>query len=194
MHKLSFPKHVSSTTFLLESIHFDVWGPAPIVFVLEHRFYVIFVDDFTHFTWLFQLKHKSDVFSVFLHFKSLVENQFNTKIKALRSYGGGEFVNKKFKAFCLDNGISYQLSCPYTLQQNEVSERKHRQIVETGLAMLHKTNLPLSYQSYAFSIVVYLLNRISSSVLNFVSPWQKLYLKKPSFQALKVFGCASFPF
>ena len=74
MHKLSFPKHVSSTTFTLESVHSDVRGPAPIVSVLEHKFYVIFVDDFTRFTWLFLLKHKSDLFSVFLHFKPLVEN------------------------------------------------------------------------------------------------------------------------
>ena len=60
--------------------------------------------------------------------------------------------------------------------------------------MFHKTNLPLSYWSYAFSIVVYLLNRIPSSILNFVSPWQKLYLKKPPLQVSRVFGCACFPF
>ena len=132
MHKSSFPKHVSSTTFPLELVHSDVWGPTPIVFVLEHRFYVIFVDDFTRFAWLFLLKQKSNVFSVFVHFKSLVENQFNTKIKTLRSDGGAEFVNHKFKAFCLDNGISHQLSCPYTPQQNGMAKRKHRYIVETG--------------------------------------------------------------
>ena len=78
MHRSSFPKHVSSTTFPLELIHFDVWGPTPSVSVLDHRFYVIFVDDFTHFTWLFLLKQKSNAFSVFVHFKSFVENQFNT--------------------------------------------------------------------------------------------------------------------
>ena len=60
--------------------------------------------------------------------------------------------------------------------------------------MLHKTNLPLSYWSYAFSTNVYLLNRIPSSVLNFVSPWQRLYLRKLFYHALKVFGCACFPF
>ena len=90
MHKSSFPKHISSTTFPLELIHFDVGGPAP-VSMLDHRFYMIFVDDFTSFTWLFLLKQKSDVFGVFVHFKSLVENQFNTKIKTLRIDGGGEF-------------------------------------------------------------------------------------------------------
>ena len=99
MHKSSFPKHVSSTTFPLELVHSDVWGPTPIVSVLEHRFYVIFVDDFTCFTWLFLLKHISNTFSVFVHFKSLVENQFNTKIKALRSNGGGEFVNHNLRPF-----------------------------------------------------------------------------------------------
>ena len=60
--------------------------------------------------------------------------------------------------------------------------------------MLHKTNLPLFYWSYAFSTAIYLLNRIPSSALNFVSPWQKTYLRKPSRHALKVFGCACFPF
>ena len=90
MHKSSFPKHISSTTFPLELIHCDVGGPAP-VSMLDHRFYMIFVDDFTSFKWLFLLKQKSDVFGVFVHFKSLVENQFNTKIKTLRIDGGGEF-------------------------------------------------------------------------------------------------------
>ena len=117
MHKSSFLKHVSGTTFPLELVHSDVWCPTPIVSILEHRFYVIFVDAFTCFAWIFLLKQKSDVFSVFVHFKSLVENQFNTKIKTLRSNGGAEFVNHKFKAFCLDNGISHQLSCPYTLNR-----------------------------------------------------------------------------
>ena len=117
---------------------------------------MIFVDDFTCFTWLFFLKRKSGVFSVFLHSKSLVGNKFNNKIKALSSDGGGEFLNHKIKAFCLNNGISHNLSYPYTPQQNGVVKRKHRQIVETSLAMLHKTNLPLSYWSYAFSTTVYL--------------------------------------
>ena len=74
MHKLPFPKHVSSSEFPLQLIHSDVWGPAPIVSILEHRFYEIFVDDFIHFTWLFLLKNKYDVFQVFLNFKALVEN------------------------------------------------------------------------------------------------------------------------
>ena len=130
---------------------------------------------------------------MFVHFKSLVENQFTAKIKTLRSDGGGEFVSHHFKYFCLENGIQYQVSCPHTPQQNGIAKRKHRQIVESGLAMLHQSNLPLSYWFYAFSIVAFLINRISSSILNFLSPWQKLYHQKPPLQALRTFGCACFP-
>ena len=105
MHKISVPKHVSDSTFPLELIHSDVWGLAPIVTKLGQRFYVIFVDDFTHFTWMFLLRHKPDVFNVFVHFKALVGNQFNTTIKVLRFDRGGEYDNHKFKSFCLSHGI-----------------------------------------------------------------------------------------
>ena len=56
--------------------------------------------------------------------------------------------------------------------------------------MLHKSNLPLSYWSYAFSTAIYLINRVPSSVWNFISLWQNLYIQKPSLHALKTFSCA----
>ena len=95
-----------SSTFPLQLVHSDVWGLAPMTYVLGYRFYVIFVDDFTRFTWLFLLKHKFEVFT-FLHFKALVDNQFGSTIKTLRIDGGGEYTSNQFKAFCLENGIQH---------------------------------------------------------------------------------------
>ena len=92
------------------------------------------------------------------------------------------------------NGILHQTSCPHTPQQNGVFERKHRHIVETGLSLLYKSNLPYNYWSYAFSTVVYLINRLPSFVLNFKSPWQSLYSRHPPLHALKSFGCACDPY
>jgi len=54
---------------------------------------------------MFLLRYKFDVFNVFVHFKSFLENQFNYTIKILRFDRGGEYVNHKFKSFCLDHGI-----------------------------------------------------------------------------------------
>ena len=107
------------------------------------------------------------MFTVFLHFKTLMEKQFRVKMKTLRTDGGGEYVNNSFKSLCLDHGIHHQLFCPYTPQQNGVAERKHRQIVESGFSILYQSNLPSSYWCYAFSTAIYLLNRLPSSVLDF---------------------------
>ena len=139
MHKTPFSTHVSNTEYPFQLVYSDLWGPAPMTYVLDHRFYVIFADDFTRFTWLFLLERKSDVFPVFLHFNSLVETQFSAKIKTLRSDGGGEFVNAKFKSFCLEHDILHQFSYPYSPQQNGVAERKHRQIVESALSIDRKS-------------------------------------------------------
>jgi hypothetical protein len=74
MTQLPFSNSTSCTQFPLELVHSDVWGPAPINSINGHRYYVIFVDDFTRFTWFFPLKHKSQVLSSFQHFKNTMEN------------------------------------------------------------------------------------------------------------------------
>ena len=193
MHKLSFPQHVMSSTSPLQLVHSDVWGPTPITSTFGYKYYVIFVYDYTRFTWLFLLKHKSEVFTVFLHFKAFVENQFESIIKILRTDDEGEYMSNQFKSFCLDHGIQHQLSCLYTPQQNGVAERKHKHIVESGLSMLYQSNFPSSYSCYAFSIAIYLINRLPSSVLALKSPWGLLFHSIPPLSSLKAFGCACFP-
>jgi hypothetical protein len=70
------------SNFPLELIHSDVWT-SPVESISGCKFYVLFVDNFSRFTWLFPLKHKSDVFVCFLKFKCLVENLLSRKIKQL---------------------------------------------------------------------------------------------------------------
>ena len=105
-------------------------------------YYVLFVDVYSKFTWLYLLKHKSDVLDVFKYFKATVENQLNSKIKVLRTDNGGEFTFNAFKLFCSSHGIIHQFSCPHTTQQNGVAERKHRHVVKYALTMLSHSKLP----------------------------------------------------
>ena len=48
-----------------EMIHSDVWGPCEVRSIFGHRRFVTFIDCFSRYTWLYLLKHKSDVCSVF---------------------------------------------------------------------------------------------------------------------------------
>ena len=72
-HHLPYSKSIHHTHKALEIVHSDLWGPSPIISHAGNRYYVIFVDDFTRYTWLYPLKLKSDVLSIFLDFQLRVE-------------------------------------------------------------------------------------------------------------------------
>ena len=112
--------------FPLEIIYSDVWGPAQ-TSVSGHRFYVSFVDAYSCFTWLYLLKHKSDVYDMFLQFQTHVERLLNRKIIHVQTDWGGEY--EKLHPFFHKLGVSHRVSCPHTHQQNGIAERKHRHIV-----------------------------------------------------------------
>ncbi|TXG68264.1 hypothetical protein EZV62_003199 [Acer yangbiense] len=105
---------------------------------------------------------------------------------------GGEYL--PFVNHLSKEGIKVQFSCPYTHQQNGVPKRKHRNIVEMGLTLLAHSGLPLKYWFEAFSTTTVLINNLPSSVLGFVSPFEKLYKRKPNYNFFKVFGCSCFPY
>lgn len=68
-------------------------GPSPYPSTFGHRYYIIFVDTYTRFTWLCPLKHKSQVLHTFIDLKRNIELQLNSKIKALHSDMRGEYIS-----------------------------------------------------------------------------------------------------
>lgn len=170
MHQFPFVKSGIQSKAPLKLIHVDVWVPAPIVSINDFRYYLVLVDDFTKFAWVYLLKLKSDVLNIFKHFKITIENQLDLKIKIFRSDGGGEFSSKALVEFCSSQGIIHQFSCSHTPQQNEVAEREHRHFIECSLTMLSLSKLPLSYWSYTIAIAVHIINRLPSPYLHNQSP------------------------
>ena len=68
-HRLPYSKSIHQINKPLEIVHSDLGGPSPVISHTGNMYYVIFVDDFTRYTWLYPLKLKSDVLSVFLNFQ-----------------------------------------------------------------------------------------------------------------------------
>ena len=98
MHNVHFPNSQFKASFPFELVQSDLWGPAPIVSVNGFRYYILFVDHYSRFSWLYPLKSKSEAFTKFVHFNAMVTNQFSLKIKSFRSDGGGEFTSNEFKS------------------------------------------------------------------------------------------------
>uniref|UniRef100_A0A2N9GG32 Integrase catalytic domain-containing protein n=1 Tax=Fagus sylvatica TaxID=28930 RepID=A0A2N9GG32_FAGSY len=193
MHKLPFVSSQFQSTQPLELVHSDVWGPAPVNSCNGYRYYLLFVDDYSRFSWLYLLKHKSDVLSTFKHFQATVENLLSKKIKILRTDCGGEYTSNAFTAHCASHGITHHLSCPHTPQQNGIVERKHRHIVECALTLLSHAALSITHYSYAITTTVHLINRLPTPKLTHKTPWELLFHKPPDLTHLKTFGCLCFP-
>jgi hypothetical protein len=190
--RVPFPISTRTAKCALKVIHSDLWC-SPISSISGCRYYIIFIDEFSRFSWIFPLKLKYEVFVAFIKFKSFAENQFSSKIKTLQSDGGGEFLSTHFKTFLDTNGIMHQLSCPQTPQQNGIAERKHRHLVETGLAILSHSHLSQNYWVEAFNTAIFLINRLPTTVLRNKSPYQVLLNKDPDYSILRIFGCACYP-
>ncbi|KAK9912822.1 hypothetical protein M0R45_036662 [Rubus argutus] len=192
-HKLPFPKSVSRCQKPFELVHSDVWGPSPHLSIDGFRYFVLFIDDCTRFTWIFPMKNKSEVFQYFQYLCALIQNQFSTSVKTLRSDGGGEYMSLKFKEFLNLKGIIHQVSCPHSPKQNGVSERKNRHLRETTVTLLQNASLPPLFWYHACAISTYLINRMPTPTLNMISPFECLYNQLPPVDMLRVFGCACYP-
>lgn len=132
-HKLPFSQTSIFSKKPLQIIFTDVWT-SPVTSIDNYKYYVIFVDHYTRYSWLYPMKFKSQVRDIFTSFKALVENKFNCKIKTLYSDNGGEYI--ALKSLLSTAGISHLTSPPHTPGHNGVSEWKHRHIVETCLTLL----------------------------------------------------------
>jgi histone deacetylase 1/2 len=152
---------------------------------------VSFIDDFSKFTWIYLLCYKSEVFSCFKDFQSMVEHQFNCKILAVQSDWGGEYQTLNSFFTCL--GIAHHVSCPHAHQEIGSAERKHHHIVEVGLSLLAHATVPLKFWDEAFLTSVFLINRLPSRVIGNDTHYERLFNKSPDYSFLRTFGCAVWP-
>jgi hypothetical protein len=86
-HQLPFPKSLSVSQAPLELVSSNVWRPAPSS-IRRFCYYVSFIHDYSKFTWVDLLKHKSNAFHKFHDFQQLVERLFSKKIFVIQTDWG----------------------------------------------------------------------------------------------------------
>jgi transposase InsO family protein len=85
---------------------------------------------------VFFLQDKSETQELLTKFLRMAQNEFDAKVKKIRSDNGTEFKNTQVEDFLDEEDIKLELSAPYTPQQNGVAERKNRTLVEMARTML----------------------------------------------------------
>lgn len=102
-------------------------------------------DDFSGFTFVVLLAHKSDVDQTIKDFVAMCQNKFGRKPKVIRSDRGGEYTSNENKRFLRSHGIQMQLTAADCPQQNGKAERKNRTLMEMARCMLNDAGLPYSF-------------------------------------------------
>lgn len=118
-----------ATTFrakrALELIHGDLCGPITPIKPAKKRYIFVLVDDYSRYMWSILLNEKGETFEKFKKFKAIVEQEKGATIGIFRTDRGGQFVTNEFQSYCEENGITRQLTAPYSTQQNGVLERRN---------------------------------------------------------------------
>jgi transposase InsO family protein len=172
----------------LELVHTDLCGPKRTKSLQGESYFMLFIDDFTIMGWICFLKEKSEALNKFKAFKTLVENEKETKTKCLRSENGGEFTSKHFDLFYETHGIKIQFFVAKTPQQNGIVERRNRTIQEAPRTMLNQEKLYDGYWREVVSTAVYILNRGQLRINSNKTPYELWFGRAPSVKYFKVFG------
>ena len=142
MQKLSLFKSTLSSEFPFQLVYFDVWRSL-VDTMHGYKYYVIFLDHFTKYMWLYPLNKKFEFGTYLFGSKLYLIFFFNSSIIQLYTNNGWEYI--ALQDFFGQNGISHLITPPHTPKHIENLELRHRHIVEIGLTMLYHAFMPLSF-------------------------------------------------
>lgn len=148
----------------------------------------MFIDDKTRLMHLYLLKKKDEVFNAYKIYEAWVETQMSKKIKILNSDRGGEYQGDKMVAYLKSKGMVQKLNVHNTPQHAGVAEHHNCTIAERIWALLHASGLPKNLCAEAARHVVWLLNRMTTKVVEGMTPYEAAFGKKPNLRDLHEWG------
>ncbi|KAF2902290.1 hypothetical protein ILUMI_03898 [Ignelater luminosus] len=149
----------------LELIHTDICGPITPEAWNGKKYFVTFTDDYTHFNETYIFERKCHMFEKFQDYEAKVSNRFKKGIVRISCDNGGEYLSNEFKEFCRKRGINIEYTIPYTPEQNGVSERMNRTILDKARTMVLGSHVFKHLWSEAVCAAVYIINKSPTTAL-----------------------------
>ncbi|KAJ9565668.1 hypothetical protein OSB04_001634 [Centaurea solstitialis] len=182
--RLPFSVSSTKTSRVFELIHSDLWT-SPVTSLSGFKYYVLFLDDFYHFLWVFPLRAKSEVFSTFKTLKRIYI--FFNVIMAVNLIINPSWILSKLMAL---KSVFPVLTLP---PQNGKVERTIRTINNTLRTSLIQASLPPTLWVEALLSSVHTFNLLPSTTIQYKTPFEVLFGFFPTYTHLRVFGCLCYP-
>jgi hypothetical protein len=107
--KMITASHSPINTMMTEQpgqlLHMVTVGPSRIRFMGGKWYVLVIVDDYSHYSWVFFLESKDEVFEHFQRLALMLNNEHPNYLKAIHSDNETEFKNSSFDQFCLEHGV-----------------------------------------------------------------------------------------
>lgn len=173
-----------------EFVYSDLVGPLSPTGFNGCRYFVTFKDDFTSYSEVYCIRHKSETFAMFLRFKAYLES-LGFRICRIRIDNGGEYMSKAFIDYLLQSGIKQEPTVPGNPQMNGASERFGQTLLNKMHPLLLSSNLNKSFWPEIVATANYLTLR-SPNVRTIATPFQAFYHRKPILSHLRTIGSIAF--
>jgi transposase InsO family protein len=93
-------------------LHMDLFGPIAYISISGNKYGLVIIDDYSHFTWVFFLQDKSEPEEVLKKFLKREQNEFDAKVKRIRSDNGTVFKNTQVEDYLDEEGIKHEFLAP----------------------------------------------------------------------------------
>nr|GEU34031.1 putative ribonuclease H-like domain-containing protein [Tanacetum cinerariifolium] len=138
-------KPISFVDQPLFRLHMDLFGHTFVKSLSKKNYCLVITDDYSRFSWVFFLASKDETTLVLKTFIIGLKNLLSLKVKVIRCDNGTKFKNSNINQFCELKGIKREFSVPRTPQQNGITERKNRTLIEAARTLLANSLLPISF-------------------------------------------------
>jgi transposase InsO family protein len=172
----------------LDRVHIDTVGPISPAAITGERFWVTIVDEATQWKAVIPVKTKDSIATAVRDLLVYLQTQRKTTIKCIRCDRGTEFINARFKEFCVSQGTKLETSAPYTPQQNGVAERANRTLKERARTILAFAAASPTLWKEALETACTVLN-MGPSTDRQLTPAESFFGYKPDVAFLRTWGC-----
>jgi len=109
--RLPFSHSSSRAIRNFDLVHCDLWT-SPIVSVSSYKYYLVILDDCSHFLWTFPLRLKSDTFATLAHFLPMSVLSFQPPSKASNVTMAGDLITLPLAPFSSPMALLFACHAP----------------------------------------------------------------------------------
>jgi hypothetical protein len=160
---------------------------------------LIIVDDYTRYSWCYGLPTR-DISDAWATWRKLIDTHHGRrhgnlneeiKIAGVRADPGGKYLSDKWIRTLKDGGSTLDQTISRMHFQVGVAERSFQDVVTHAVSILHDANLPECLWFHVSQTVVFLKNLWPHSHLDYYTPFERIWGRKPDLSFLRVIGSKS---